>query len=251
LNARNRGVGALLLGADSHWFTYRRPIDIANEKLALLADLAGVLELRNAGAHRRAATDTEALRSRDARIFRGIDQNAVASFRTEERNVTLDFETLRQGSEIDGVYVRGSVIAGDTYLERGSRVIDSVLCDVRGKIVAQTSFLDRCSSPEIDADESFLHQVASREAIVSRGEVISDVYREGLEDVGYPAGQVRLRQPITYDPQQKDDEGRTADERHRSVGGNYTLAEVRDQPSSRRVDERLQDEIHRQVGIVT
>ncbi|MBI3320935.1 MAG: NAD-dependent epimerase/dehydratase family protein, partial [Candidatus Omnitrophica bacterium] len=241
-----RTVGSIPLGAESHWLTYRRPIDIANEKFLMLSDLiGGVQELQPDGtADVRKAEPADLTLAEDVRAMRGIQEAAVARFTVNGHDITLSAEQVRQGVEVEGVYVRGSVIQGQTVLLPGSRIVHSVLSHVTGRVVADSSYLESTTVPALTASHSVVHKVIDANPVRAEREVVSDAYRPNLEDTGAPAGQVRMRVSIGYDPQAKlkDAAGQevSQDQVTRTEGGRYTLADVRELPGYRSENDMIE-----------
>ena len=239
-----RVVGSMRFGAGSYWFTYRRPIDIGNEKFLMLGDMTGrVQEICLDGSlDERGADENDRALAADARRLRGIEDGALARFHVGDREVTVAREDLANGVEVDGVYVNGSVIQGRCRLLPGSRVVDSVLNHVVGRVDAEACYLESVTVTDLVARRSVVHKLVDTKAIRAEGEIVSDAFRKGLDDPGFPPGQVRLRAPVGYDPQSKVD-GVSNDEITTTEGGGYTFAEVRAWPSRRRENDALESQL--------
>ncbi|MCZ6792898.1 MAG: hypothetical protein O7J95_04715 [Planctomycetota bacterium] len=241
-----RTVGSVRFGAESHWLTYRRPIDMANEKLLMLADLADcVQEILPDGLLASRPADGESRgRAVDFRRLRGISEEQVARFRVGDALVSLSREQVAKGTEVQGVYVKASVIQGECLLLPGSRIEGSVLHHASGRIVAETSYVESVTATELKAWRSFVHKVVSTRALEANAEVVSDAFRVGLEDVNFPPGQTRMRVPIGYDAQARVEvlSGArvTRDEVTKTEGKRYTLAEVRQWPTRRPDDDAVE-----------
>lgn len=189
--------GYIDLGDETQWFRYRRPIDIMNEKLEMLSDFIGkkievqldghVLVLE--------ADEFHFQRSREARLMRGITDDRISNFRVEGKPVTMHADDVKKGVWREGVYVKNSIIQNSD-LTKGSVIIDSVISNVAGKILANYSYIESSTAPLIDAKTSIIHQTIDIKHVTANKEVISDVYKSMLS----PPYQGRMRAPIGYDP---------------------------------------------------
>ncbi len=189
--------GFIDLGDDTQWFRYRRPIDIMNEKLEMLTDLIGKkIEVQLNGSIQSCEADENLVqRCFEARLMRRIDTDKIANFTVEGKPVTLNFSEMKEGKLIEDVYVKNSIIQNSD-LTRGSSVVNSIVNNVVGKVIANSSYLESSVSPLIEADISIIHEVCDIQKIVGDREVISDVYRTKIN----PPYHGRMRAPIGYDP---------------------------------------------------
>lgn len=189
--------GFIDLGDETQWFRYRRPIDIMNEKFEMLSDVTGSkLEVQLNGSVQRTEADEDAIqRSREARMMRGISEHQMALFKVEGKPVALTLEEIKAGTTVENVYVRNSIIFNSD-LTRGSRIIDSIVNNVTGKVIANDSYLESSASPLIESCTSIIHQSIDNKQIIANKEVVSDVFKTLLS----PPYHGRLRAPIGYDP---------------------------------------------------
>lgn len=246
-------VGSILFESDAYWLTFRRPIDVGNEKLSMITDVTGFRQeiAANGELITREANAADRLFSSDMRLLRGIEESAVCRFRVGDSEFTLSAEEVKTGAEIAEVFVKGSVIAGNTVLLPGSRIEDSVLDNVVGRVDARHSYIESTSACEISATSSVVHKCIDPGRLEARAEVVSDAFREGIRDEGFPQGQTRLRAPIGYDPQAKvkrpDGSTVSHDEVTRTEGGSLTFAEVRTWPSVRSRNDAIESKIRSSV----
>lgn len=241
-----RRVGAIDLGAGSHWFAYKRLMDIGNEKFLMLGDIASSpFAIEPTGrAERVDPSAVAATVAEDARAFRGIAEDAVAVFQCGRRGYRIAAGQVRGGvSIVDGevragdvagaeVYVRGSVVQGGTVLHRGSRIIESVVNGSQGRIEVEASYVEGTLAARIVASASVIHRVVDAGEVRAEAELVSDVFRPSIQAPGLPAGQARLRVPVGYDPK---DDGVTRDE-----GGTCTFREIREMPCDKAVNDRIE-----------
>lgn len=189
--------GYIDLGNDTQWFRYRRPIDIMNEKFAMLTDLIGQkMEILLDGTVQIIkADDASWQRSVEGRLMRGISDHSIAAFSVEGHPVSLSLEEIKNGKMIGGVYVKNSIIQNSD-LTKGSLVVDSVINNSVGKIVARQSYVESSISPSLKARTGIIHQVIDTRPVEARREVVSDVFKTKLS----PPYHGRMRAPIGYDP---------------------------------------------------
>ncbi|MFH1553145.1 MAG: hypothetical protein ABID83_05890 [Candidatus Omnitrophota bacterium] len=255
-------VGHVDLGANSHWFAYKRLLDMGNEKFFMLADLIdGNQELVPVGEESgklemTSATDEDKVRAEDARRMRGIENNAVSEFIVKGRRIRLTAEDMKKGwedKELD-IVVKGSIIQGHTILLPGSRIINSVINDSQGKIVAENSYIESSTSPAIGAKDSILLKVIDKKAVKADREIIADAFRgeaknketgvlePQIKDSRFSQGQTRMRAPLGYDPkgtQMKDT---------KLFGDNkYTFQAIRDMECVRPQNDAIEKDIRSQV----
>lgn len=189
--------GFIDLGDETQWFRYRRPIDIMNEKFEMLSDLIGrKIEAQLDGAVRETKAEEMLLqRSKEARLMRGITDDKIAAFIVNGKQVTMTFEEMKRGKTVEDVYVKNSVIQNSD-LSRGSVIIDSIVNNAFGKVIAHHSYIESSTSPLIEATASIIHQAIDKEPIKAFKEVVSDVFKSKLS----PPYHGRMRAPIGYDP---------------------------------------------------
>jgi hypothetical protein len=189
--------GFIDLGDETQWFRYRRPIDIMNERFEMLTDLIGKkIEVQLNGSMQEYEAD-EALthRCREARRMRGIKDEEIAKFRVGDKFIILTFEEMKSGKLVEDVFVKNSIIQ-NCDLTRGSAIVNSVVNNVTGKVLANNSYLESSTSPLFNSMTSVIHEVSEINQIKADREVVSDVYKSKL----YPPYHGRMRAPIGYDP---------------------------------------------------
>ena len=189
--------GFIDLGDETQWFRYRRPIDIMNEKFEMLTDLIGMkIETELNGSIQEKEGHTKLFqRSLEARLMRGITDDKISKFAVEGKEVTLTFAEIEAGKVVEGVYIKNSIVQNSN-LTKGSAVINSILNNVIGKVIAKYSYIESTTSPLIEASISVVHQVIDIKQIKAHREVVSDVYKSKIT----PCYHGRMRAPIGYDP---------------------------------------------------
>ncbi|MBU1124538.1 MAG: hypothetical protein KKC84_00760, partial [Candidatus Omnitrophica bacterium] len=243
-----RCVGYIDLGPHPYWVTYRNILDILNEKLALLSDMMGSLcEVdpgRGCEVWSREVDDEGLFLSEEGRRIRNVDNETTVIFYTPTAGkMQLTYDQVKEGVMIEGVYVRNAIIQGTCILFPGSRIENSVLNNVTGQVVAHYSYLEASIAPQIEARNSLVYHVIDREPVQAEKEAVCDAYRPGLQDEGFPEGQVRMRVGINYDPQSK----KQGDDVTRTEGGVYTLSAIRKWPCDRFVNRDLERALFKKV----
>lgn len=189
--------GFIDLGDYTQWFRYRRPIDILNDKFELLTDLTGKkleIELDGSLVESDAGPQLQQ-RSREARLMRGIRDHEISKFNVEGKAVALSLAEVQAGKTVEGVYIKNSIVQNSD-LTKGSSIINSVVNQTSGKVIANHAYLESATAPLIEADESVVHQVIDLTRIKADSEVVSDVFKTKL----HPFYHGRMRAPIAYDP---------------------------------------------------
>lgn len=198
-------AGTIDLGENSHWFPYKRLLDMANEKFLMLSDIIGTnMELDVDGSAVTAPLDEEGqdiVRARDARALRGIKNAAVAVFIVAGQQVALSAEEVRKGVEKEGVYVKGSIIQGNCELLPGSRIVNSVINDSQGLIIAENSYVESSSVADLRAVNSIVYKAIDIGVLKAEKEIVADAYRPDIDDGRFAVKQqTRMRAPVGYDP---------------------------------------------------
>jgi len=201
------GVTPENLAADrDYWLNYRDPLELANERFRMLTDLVLYnLSLSPSGSTRGGPVLAfeDKIKAENERHRRGISPEAVAVFRVPgyPYPIRLTAEQVRLGwesKELD-IIIRGSVISGDTVLLPGSNVVDSVVNDSQGKIVAKQSYIESSTAPEIDAHKSIVLGAIDKKPIRFRRRVVIDSFRPKIRDARFPEGQTRSVLPLDFD----------------------------------------------------
>ncbi|MGB3057238.1 MAG: hypothetical protein WBC16_03705 [Candidatus Omnitrophota bacterium] len=194
--------GHVDLGENSHWFAYKRLLDMANEKFIMLSDILGErIELKADGEITRAPAEIDdKIKAEDARRMRRIRQNAIAVFEVNGEQAALTLDDVKRGVEIHGVYVKGSIIRGRCSLLPGSRIVNSVVNDSQGLITAENAYIESSTAPEIEARNSIVYIAIHQRKIEANKEILADVYRPEIRDERFTEGQTRMRAPAGYDP---------------------------------------------------
>lgn len=240
---REKVVGSIDLGADSHWFAYKRMLDLSNEKFLMLSDILGKnVELDTNGAVIETLlddADLDVVRAEDTRRVRGITKDAVASFVVNGELITLSLDQVRAGwrDEKNDITVQGSIIHGNTVLMPGSRVINSVVSDSQGKINAENSYIETSTAKEINAANSIVYKVTDAGVVNANKEIVADAYRPEIVDPRFPSGQTRMRAMIGYDPKgaKENDETLFGDNK-------YTFKAIRDMECNRAANDKIEND---------
>jgi phosphomannomutase len=233
-------IGHIDMGEESHWFAYKRILDLSNEKFFMLADILGYSqEIEPDGeVTTREATLEDIIKAEDSRRVRNIKDEAVAVFYTENgEKITLSAEDVRKGyyDRENDIEIKGSVIQGKTVLLPGSRIINSVVNDSQGVIVAENSYVESATSPEIKAENAIIYKAIDEKSVSAVKGLVADAYRPELEDARFRPGQTRMRASIGYDPK-----GEAENDKVRFGDNAYSFQEVRDLPVNRSENDAIE-----------
>ena len=233
-------VGSIDMGENSHWFAYKRMLDLSNEKFFMLADLIGTTqELDTTGEIiTTEATLPDIIKAEDSRRVKNIKNDAITVFYTEDgEKITLTAKQMKEGyhDREKDIVVEGSIIQGFTVLKPGSKVINSVVNDSVGKITAVNSYVESSTSPEIDATNSIVFKAADENSIIADKEIIADAYRPVIKDVRFQDGQTRMRAPIGYDPK-----GAVENDKTRFGDNIFSFQKIRDLLVNRPINDAIE-----------
>ncbi|MFA5350183.1 MAG: type I phosphomannose isomerase catalytic subunit [Candidatus Omnitrophota bacterium] len=247
----NNLVGSADVGVNSHWLRYRRAIDTANEKLAMLYDLLGkVIKIDDDGSIKEEAlTEENIILAQDSRRIRGITDDRVVQLSIEGKKIVLGLDQVRNGIEIGGVYIKNSIILNSD-LKRGSRIINSVVNNSTGRFDVLYSYVESSIIGKLMAVNSFIHKAADAGLLTAEKEIIADIFRKNAKDPRFPEGQSRVRAPIYYDPKGVTTPGMSDNIK---FGDNtYSLMELREdleciRTENDKIESRLRDEVIRMI----
>jgi len=242
----NKIVGNVDLGENSYWFAYKRLLDMGNEKFIMLSDLTGkVQEIETNGElTRRDASTEDKVMAEDARRMRGIKNDALARFTVNGQVIVLSAQEVMKGwsdPELD-ISIKGSIIMGSTVLLPGSHIVNSVINDSMGKIVANNSYVETVTSPVINVENSIVLKSVDGNGISANKEIVADAFRPEVRDHRFPTGQTRMRAPIGYDP-------KGAVQSDTKVFGDnvYSFQQIRDFTCERSVNDAIEREARNKV----
>jgi len=215
------------------WWRYRRPLDILNNQLMMLTGIAdGIIEVGANGKLILAKVTPQAREEAKAmQNFRGIihpvasstfgnvvvDENGIRS--DNQQQITP--KNVQQGVDIGGVYVKGSVVQ-DSVLDQGSRVIESVINNVKGRIVVSQSFVDNSVVNNLESGRALVINLVESGDIVVSGASVVDIFNNNLEDSGLPLGKGHARMWAGFDADGKRDANTLL------PGNRYTFSEMYD-----------------------
>lgn len=244
-------VGNVDLGENSHWFAYKRLLDMANEKFIMLADInEGTLEIdANGETLVSPASLEDRIKAEDARRMRRIKNKEVAVFVVDGERVVLSAEDMRKGWEDKkrGIIVKGSIIQGNSVLMPGSVVINSVINDSQGMIKAENSYVESVTCTRLEAKNSIIYKAIETGTLKTDKEIVADAYRPAINDARFPSaqkGQTRMRAPIGYDPKPTDKTlAQSMSDKVRFGDNEYSFEEIREMPCNRAKNDRIENKI--------
>ncbi|MDD5634778.1 MAG: hypothetical protein PHW46_05845, partial [Candidatus Omnitrophica bacterium] len=224
-------VGAISLGANADWQTYRSAIDITNEKLFMLTDMTGKIMSINTDGELEINNEPkigELRRAENLRNIKNIPAASVCDFYVNGKHVVLSVEEVT-GEEpvvVEGVTIHNAIIQNAVLLS-GSSIIDSVVENSQGLIDVNGSYVERCTVKKLTAQNCLAHKVISTEEVdLGKGRLVTDVFRPGIKDARFPNGQTRVNVPVKYDPKTQD-KTLYSDENWKNA---YALDDIRKMP---------------------
>ena len=214
-----------------------------NTDFEMIADLAG---------HRVAIGKDGKIQEKDIKLttedrIKAEDQRRLRQIKNPVENVVINGQTysftadqVKEGVEIDGVRIKGSVVRNCELLP-GSAIENSIVVGVKGQVRANASEITDSESPYIDATASSIVNVITPNPIIARSMTFGGIYRPALEDprTGLDKGTTVFEAPINFDG--SDTDGKV-------VGNNIKSAkELRDIPCNVAENEKIKQEA-RQVA---
>lgn len=207
-------LGLYNIGSDIHWWKQRNPNSILNNALLMVSGLAGrKIEVDKNGQTVSASLDEKtAKESSDLRLLNNITMPVTKATLgsvyvdaqgrytdTDGVAKTLTAEVMHAGVNIDGVYLKDSIIIGGV-LKTGSRAVESLLKDAEGSIDAERSLIvNILASKILKAQNSIVYDVLSDTEQEYVGRVVADIFRETIQDPRFQNGQTRLSEGFDTD----------------------------------------------------
>ncbi|MFH1798284.1 MAG: hypothetical protein ABH844_02910 [Candidatus Omnitrophota bacterium] len=205
-------VGAISLGENAEWQTFRSALNITNEKLFMLAALSGkVVELQRTGeVTERKVTEEERICAEDALMRKNIDLSKICDFHVNGKHIVLSSDEVF-GPEAwrgEGLIIHRSIIQGGNELLPGSEIIDSVVDKSEGMIVAQYAYVQKNTVTDLTIENGMAHMFVSDKPISVNGKIGTDIFRPQINDTreGFMPGHTRAQVDAGYDPKISDKE---------------------------------------------
>ncbi|MFA4998152.1 MAG: UTP--glucose-1-phosphate uridylyltransferase, partial [Bacteroidales bacterium] len=256
--APGRFASVIDLGAGSLWLTYRRAIDITNEKLYMLSDILGnivYLDVDGAACSTQ-AKDIDLLNALQSRRMRGIQDESICKFEILKNDgqripVRLSLAQVKQGTEIEDVYIKDSIVQSAVILP-GSRIVRSVVHNFFGTLDVEDCYIESSMVFFLRAVRSLVHTVISPHNLGFVQQVVTDIFRPGIRDPRFMhVGQTRIILPINYNPQGRTSiRGKSDTVRNEDViqrGNLFSCAELRKQRVDHRQSARIEERCREQV----
>ena len=201
-------IGIYDIGSPVYWWRHRRPAELYQEKMQMIADLTGIwLEIDEKGNFKETATSPErAQEARAMRDFRGIKENPVVQTVLGDVVVNVNgeylnpatgamekitIEQVKAGITIGGVYIKNSLI-GYSKIGTGSTIVNSVINDTTSTLEAEDSYVDNSLITKLIARKAYLYNVVEAKELRVRFTCVADVFRPEINDPWYAKGQTRV-----------------------------------------------------------
>ncbi|MDP8299154.1 MAG: hypothetical protein P9L88_04550 [Candidatus Tantalella remota] len=227
-------IGAISLGEECNWMTYRDAQTMGDQKLRLLTDAGGkypgVAVLGSEADIKKASkgeTPVHPIQVTGERVLGdkifaaekrkafGVSEMEWCDFYYDGTRYVLPRTDVAdrpwvlkdaEGKEVLRIY--NSLVKG-CVLQKGSDIRDSVVDKSHGKIISRNSYVHDSVMSALNAKNSFVHKVYSRRSgrekeVIANGEILTDVVRTGLNGVKHSKGHTRLKVPMWYMPKISD-----------------------------------------------
>jgi hypothetical protein len=201
-------IGIYDIGSPVYWWRHRRPAELYQEKMQMIADLTGTwLEIDEKGNFKETATSPErAQEARGMRDFRFIKETPVVQTVLGDVRVNAKGEYLnpvtgvmekitvaqvKAGITIGGVYIKSSLI-GYSNIGAGSRVVNSVVNDTTSTLDVEGSYVDNSWVSTLIASKAYFYNVVEPKELRARFTCVADVFRPEINDTWFEKGQTRV-----------------------------------------------------------
>lgn len=192
---------------DAYYWTYRSALEQLNADLEMTTDLSGKKTRigPDGNAVYEEPTIFDRIKAEDARRLRRI-KVPVNNVTINGKTYSFTREEIRRGIDVGGVRIKGSIVQ-NCVLSGGTDISNSVVTGVEGEIVAEASEVSNSKDPLITATASNVSNVILPESIRAASEVLTGIFRVGLEDprTGVP-GETIFDAPINFDAKTTDQE---------------------------------------------
>jgi hypothetical protein len=206
--AERSWVGIYDIGSPVYWWRHRRPAELYQEKMQMIADMTGAwMEIDEKGSISEvSATDDRSAEARAMRQFRGIEGTPVANSRLggvwvdengeyqtpsgEIKRITVD--DVKKGVEIGGVVLKSSIVQ---YSDIAAGTIDASVINetaIENKIDVTKSYIERSHIGDAKGEYGFAYNVLAGKTIEVVRIAVADVFRPDIEDDRYEKGQTRV-----------------------------------------------------------
>jgi hypothetical protein len=201
-------VGVRLIGSCVPWWRYRTPLAALNNSLSMLTDLAGrVVQVDPHGGLVPSPVASDRARHA-AQLIRGVlrvdhpvadsklgDAYVDHEGRRCDTGTVVTLDEVRNGVDIGGVHIKGSIVLGST-IPKDSIIRYSVVDERRGPVRLDASaVLCSTGSRLLEADRALVYNVVHTKGLCVPGKVVTDVFRPGIRPTaseGLMEGQARV-----------------------------------------------------------
>ncbi|MFA5115431.1 MAG: NUDIX domain-containing protein, partial [Candidatus Omnitrophota bacterium] len=205
----NGWIGVYDIGSPIYWWRHRRPAELYQEKMQMIADLTETwFEVDEKGNLTEVpAAEDRMAEARAMREFRFIGNTPVANSSlggvvvdangkytdpVSGEAVTITIDMVRSGLVVGGVYIKGSVVQYSK-VGAGSSIVNSVVNDtIANYLDIVTTYIDSTFIAGLFANKSYLYNVVEPKELRIRYTSVADIFRPEINDSLYPQGQTRV-----------------------------------------------------------
>ncbi|OPX28495.1 MAG: hypothetical protein B1H08_05820, partial [Candidatus Omnitrophica bacterium 4484_171] len=187
----NPWVGVTNIGSNIYWWRYRRPAELYQDKMQMIAKFTKVwIEIDAQGRiNRTQATEEQQEESEAMLKFRGIKYPITNSYIGKEyinsqgviesTQQPITFEDIEKGITIGGVYIKNSIIQ-NSYIKQESSIIDSVISNTAARVDIIASYIQDSVIANLEAEHSIIYNVVEKEKLKATATCCADIYREDI-----------------------------------------------------------------------
>ncbi|MCM8827441.1 MAG: serine/threonine protein phosphatase, partial [Candidatus Omnitrophica bacterium] len=259
LPSLDRWIGLFGIGSEIYWWRYRTPFAILGNQLFMLQDLANeaiefnedniILRPKGEGT----LTHEIAEEARAMRALRGIEDTPIVNtyFGSEyvdkegiivSTGQKITAEIIKDGIFIGGVYVKGAIVIDSTILS-GSRIINSVIDNFKGKIDSEYSFVESSTIGALISRKALVYNVCERNGLLADWKAYIDIFRPSINDPRYSKGQTRTIFGFEVNGDKTDNDERLAKE----LGFYSTFRQLRELPNLPSKNNELKRKIEQEI----
>jgi len=212
-------ITARSLGKNTNWQTYRSALDMANDKLEMLANGDGEFMAIGVGENGYGQAEKRKVNSafvEEKRKARNIKDSVWCDFYVNNVHYVLSKEdvtglepwTLKDEKTGEVIVKIHNAIINESVFTSGSSIVNSVIGGAHGKIESVNSYINESVAKSIVADNSIVLQVndPSEKPLIARGVIVIDVFRNSLahEDQRFQGNQTRITVKAGYNPKSEE-----------------------------------------------
>ncbi len=203
-------MGAVDIGSVD-WWRFRRPAELFQTKMLMIADLAGqAVDIDTRGVfskidseltpekYSKACEEAKTMRAFN-RVDHPISNCTLGTVYINSQGIRSDtgaqvtFEDIINGVNIGDVYIKSSIVQ-DSVLSAGSVIVNSVIDKSRGLMRSDTSYVGNSRVSNLSAGRALVFNLvdSNEEPLEYRETAVSDIFGTNIHDPNFVDGQTRM-----------------------------------------------------------